>query len=62
MQQKADLKDAVGVDTSNLVSKKVRKLKAEVDKLDIEKLKTIFFDLIKLAMLWVMKLSKICVW
>ena len=50
MQQKADLKEAVGVDTSNLVSKKLRKLKAEVDKLDIEKLKTTFFDLIKLAM------------
>ena len=38
------------MDTSNLVSKKnLAKLKAEVDKIGIEKLKTIPVDLIKLS-------------
>ena len=47
---KANLKGAIGVDTSNLESKSnLTKLKAEVDKIDIDKLKTVPVDLSKLS-------------
>ena len=42
---KADLKEATAVDTSNLASKSdLAGLKAEVDKIDIDKLRTIHID------------------
>ena len=48
--QQADLKGAAGVDTSNLAAKSdLARLKAEVDKIDIEKLKTAHADLSKLS-------------
>ena len=44
---KADLKGATGVDTSNLAIKSsLAKLKTEVDKIDIDKFKTVSVDLI----------------
>ena len=47
---KADLKGATGVDTSNLAIKSsLAKLKTEVDKIDIDKFKTVSVDLIKLS-------------
>ena len=46
---KADLKNATGVDTSKLAAKSDSAgLKAEVDKIDVDKLKTVPDDLIKL--------------
>ena len=43
---KSDLKNATGVDTSNLGTRSdLAKLKAEVDKLDVDKLKTVPTDL-----------------
>ena len=43
---KVDLKGATGVDTSNLASKSdLASLKAEVDKIDVDKLKTVPVDL-----------------
>ena len=48
--QQADLKGAAGVDTSNLAAKSdLARLKAEVDKIDIGKLKTAHADLSKLS-------------
>ena len=47
---KADLKGATGVDTSNLAAKlDLARLKAEVDKIDIDELKTAPVDLSKLS-------------
>ena len=47
---KIDLKGATSIDTSNLASRcDVLRLKAEVDILDVEKLKTAFTDLTKLG-------------
>ena len=47
---KADLKKATRIDTSNLALKSnLAKLKAEVDKIDIVKLKTVPVDLSKLS-------------
>ena len=47
---KANLKDATGIDTSNFALKlNLASLKAEVDKIDVEKLKTILVDLSKLS-------------
>ena len=47
---KADLKNATGIDTSKLTTKSdLVSLKAEVDKLDTEKLKTVPVDLSKLS-------------
>ena len=47
---KADLKGVEGVDTSNLASKSdLASLKAEVDEIDIEELKTSLADLSKLS-------------
>ena len=48
--QQADLKGAAGVDTSNLAAKSdLARLKAEVDKIDIGKLKTAHADLSRLS-------------
>ena len=50
MQQYLVSKKATGVDTSNLAAKSdLASLKAEVDKIDIDKLKTVPFDLFKLS-------------
>ena len=47
---KSDLKKAIGVDTSNLAAKpELASLKAEVDKIDICKPKTVPVDLYKLS-------------
>ena len=47
---KSDLKKAIGVDTSNLAAKpELASLKAEVDKIDIYKPKTLPVDLYKLS-------------
>ena len=47
---KSDLKKAIGVDTSNLAAKpELASLKAEVDKIDIYKPKTVPVDLYKLS-------------
>ena len=47
---KADLKEATKVDRSNLAAKlDLASLKAEVDKIDIDKLKTVFVDVSKLS-------------
>ena len=47
---KADLKEATKVDRSNLAAKLyLASLKAEVDKIDIDKLKTVFVDVSKLS-------------
>ena len=47
---KTDLKNAAGVDTSKLASNSdLANLKAEVDKIDVDKLKTIPVDLSKLG-------------
>ena len=47
---KTDLKRTTGVDTSNLAAKSsLVSLKAEVAKIDIDKLKTLFADLSKLS-------------
>ena len=49
MQRKTDLKGATGADTSNLASKpNLAKVKAEIDKIDIVKLKTVSAYLSKL--------------
>ena len=50
MQQKADLKGATEVDTSNLAAKfDLACLKAEIDKIDLEKLRTVPVGLNKLT-------------
>ena len=47
---KADLKNATGVDTSKLAAKAdLANLKTEVDKIDVDKLKTVPIDLSKLS-------------
>ena len=47
---KADLKNATGVDTSELAAKSdLASLKAEIDKIDVYKLKTVPMDLSKLS-------------
>ena len=47
---KFDLKKAIAVDTSNLAAKSdLSSFKAEVDKLDIDKLKIVPVDLYKLS-------------
>ena len=47
---KADLKETTKVDRSNLAAKlDLASLKAEVDKIDIGKLKTVFVDVSKLS-------------
>ena len=47
---KSDLKEALGADTSNLAAKSdLVSLKAEVDKISIDKFKTISADLSKLS-------------
>ena len=47
---KADLKNATGIDTSKLAVKSdLVSLKAEVDKRDVDKLKTVSADLSKLS-------------
>ena len=47
---KADLKNATGVDTSKLAAKSdLASLKSEVDKIDVDKLKTVPVDLSKLS-------------
>ena len=47
---KTDLKNATGVDTSKLAAKSdLASLKAEIDKIDIDKLKTVPVDLSKLS-------------
>ena len=47
---KADLKNATGIDTSKLAAKSdLVSLKAEVDKLDIDKLIPVFVDLSELS-------------
>ena len=47
---KTDLKKATGIDTSNLALKSnLAKLKTEVDKIDVDKLKTLSVDLSKLS-------------
>ena len=49
-EAEADLKNATGIDTSKLALKpNLANLKAEVDKIDIEKLKTTPVDLSKLS-------------
>ena len=51
MQQKTDFKKVTGVDTSKLAGKSdLASLKAEMDKIDIGKLKTFPTDLSKLSM------------
>ena len=50
MQQKTDFKKVTGVDTSKLAGKSdLASLKAEMDKIDIGKLKTFPTDLRKLS-------------
>ena len=50
MATRADLKRALGVDISNLAAKSdLASLKAEVDEIDIDKLKTVPADLSKLS-------------
>ena len=50
MQQKTDFKKVTGVDTSKLAGKSdLASLKAEMDKIDIGKLKTFPTDLSKLS-------------
>ena len=50
MQQKANLKNATGIDTSKLAAKSgLTTLKDEVDKIVIGKLKTVPIDLSKLS-------------
>ena len=47
---KADLKNATGIDTSKLAAKSdLVSLKTEVDKTDVEKIKTVPADLSKLS-------------
>ena len=47
---KADLKNATGIDTSNLALKSnLAKLKAEIYKIDVDKLKPVPADLSKLS-------------
>ena len=49
-ETKTDLKGAKGIDTSNLALKsKLAQLKAEVAKIDVDKLKTVPADLSKLS-------------
>ena len=47
---KSDLKKATGIDTSNIALKSnLASLKAELDKIDVDKLKAVPVDLIKLS-------------
>ena len=58
---KADLKNARGVDTSQLAWKSdLASLKAEVDKIDVEKLKTVPVDLSKLSNVLNNDVKKLC--
>ena len=57
----ADLKNARGVDTSQLAWKSdLASLKAEVDKIDVEKLKTVPVDLSKLSNVLNNDVKKLC--
>ena len=59
---KSDLKEATGIDMSNLALKSnLSKLKAEAGKIDIEKLKTVPFDLSKLSYVVNSEIVKNCV-
>ena len=50
MQQKEILKNVTGIDTSKLAAKSdLASLKTEVDKIDVDKLKTVSVDLSKLS-------------
>ena len=50
MQKKLDSKNAKGVDTSKLAAKSdLASLKDEIDKIDVDKLKTVPVDLSKLS-------------
>ena len=50
MQQKLILRNATGVDTSKLAAKSdLASLEAKVDKIDVDKLATVPFDLSKLC-------------
>ena len=50
MQQKQILKNVTGIDTSKLAAKSdLASLKTEVDKIDVDKLKTVSVDLSKLS-------------
>ena len=58
---KADLKNARGADTSQLAWKSdLASLKAEVDKIDVEKLKTVPVDLSKLSNVLNNDVKKLC--
>ena len=47
---KADLKNTTGIDTSKLAAKSdLARLKAKMDKIDVQKLKTVLIDLSKLS-------------
>ena len=47
---KADLKEATGIDTSNFaLNSNIASLKTEVDKIDVDQLKTVPVDLSKLS-------------
>ena len=47
---KLDVKNTTGIDTSKLVAKSdLASLRAEVDKIDVDKLKTVLIDLSKLS-------------
>ena len=47
---KSDLKNAAGIDTSKLAAKSnLASLKADVDQIDVDKLKTVHIDLNKLS-------------
>ena len=46
MQQKTDLKNTTSIDTSQLAVKSdLASLKADIDKIDVDKLKTVAIDL-----------------
>ena len=60
---KADLKGATGVDKSNLATNSdLAVLKAEVDKIDINKLKTVPVNLSKLSNIVNKGVVKNCIW
>ena len=58
---KADLKNATGIDTSKLALKSnLARLKAEADKIDVNKLKTVSVDLSKLSNVVNNVVKKLC--
>ena len=58
---KTDLKGATGANTSNLASKsKLAKLKPKIDKMDIDKLKSVSVDLSKLTFKATIKNIRCC--